>query len=132
MGRTGATLGPRPVQTGALDSRTEREGAGQSRAEAINDRSRGGIHAGACVTLSGLAEPTPVKKVGQRGAKMMGWKEGGAAYVRGAIQAGTHVKAEMTGHSGARPGLRLILLGATDPAEGNRGRGRAGTSPRSH
>lgn len=75
MGRTGAGVGCDQVQTGALDSRAEREGAGQSRAEAINDRSRGGTLADGCFALSGLAEPTPVKKVGRRGGKMMGRKE---------------------------------------------------------
>lgn len=59
--------------------------------------------------------------------RLMGRKEAGAAN-----EARTHVKAEMTGHTGAGPGLRLTLLGDTDCAEGNRGQGWAGTGPRSH
>lgn len=62
----------------------------------------------------------PVWKVGRRGGKTRGRKEGGAAYVRGASP--DTRKGTDRGHAGAGPELRLILLGATDSAEGNRGR----------
>lgn len=112
---------PGQVQTGALDSRAKREGASQSPAEAVNGRSRGGIHSSGCFTLSGLSEATPVRW-GPRGGQRLRRKVGDAAHVLGKPPGGLQPYVPPV----------PIWVGVTDYAKGSRGPGRGAPCPGSH
>lgn len=57
----------------------------------------------------------PVWKVGRRGGKTRGRKEGGAAYVRGASPARTHVKAQIEVTLALGPNCALSCLEPQTP-----------------